>query len=212
MKKVRRFCGMLLLLVVFGLPVLHAQTYDRLWKQVEQAQKKSLPQTVIKLADEIYRKGEREQNAPQMLKAYLCRETYQQKLAPDSLYSNLANMERWVLAEKDPVNKAILHSLLAREYADLMQANRRALSSRTLLDVDEAPGDIREWSIGQFVDRIDEHARASLQDSVRLLEISSEKYIPFVVLEEGSRFYRHDLYHLLASRAVSTYGILTWIL
>lgn len=149
---------------------------------------KSLPQTVIKLADEIYRKGEREQNAPQMLKAYLCRETYQQKLAPDSLYSNLANMERWVLAEKDPVNKAILHSLLAREYADLMQANRRALSSRTLLDVDEAPGDIREWSTGQFVDRIDEHGRASLQDSVRLLEISSEKYIPFVVLEEGSRF------------------------
>lgn len=208
MKKVRRFCGMLLLLVVFGLPVLHAQTYDRLWKQVEQAQKKSLPQTVIKLADEIYRKGEREQNAPQMLKAYLCRETYQQKLAPDSLYSNLANMERWVLAEKDPVNKAILHSLLAREYADLMQANRRALSSRTLLDVDEAPGDIREWSTGQFVDRIDEHGRASLQDSVRLLEISSEKYIPFVVLEEGSRFYRHDLYHLLASRAVSTYGLL----
>ena len=209
MKKVRRFCGMLLLLVVFGLPVLHAQTYDRLWKQVEQAQKKSLPQTVIKLADEIYRKGEREQNAPQMLKAYLCRETYQQKLAPDSLYSNLANMERWVLAEKDPVNKAILHSLLAREYADLMQANRRALSSRTLLDVDEAPGDIREWSTGQFVDRIDEHGRASLQDSVRLLEISSEKYIPFVVLEEGIRFYRHDLYHLLASRAVSTYGLLT---
>ena len=147
MKKIQRFCSLLLLLAVFGLSAVHAQSYEKLWKQVEQVQKKSLPQTVIKLTDEIYRKGEREQNAPQMLKAYLCRETYQQSLTPDSIYSNFRNMERWVLTEKNPVSKAILHSLLAREYADFMQDNRRALLSRTLLDVDEAPGDIREWSI-----------------------------------------------------------------
>ncbi len=205
MKKIQRFCTMLLLLAVFGLPALHAQSYDKLWKQVEQAQKKSLPQTVIKLTDEIYRKGEREQNAPQMLKAYICRETYQQGLTPDSLYSSLKYMERWAQSEVNPVNKAILHSLLACEYADLMKQNRRALLSRTLLDVDEEPGDIREWSISQFVDKIDEHSRASLQDSVRLLETSAEEYVPFTVLEDGSRFYRHDMYHLLGGRAVSVY-------
>lgn len=205
MKKIQRFCTMLLLLAVFGLPALHAQSYDKLWKQVEQAQKKSLPQTVIKLTDEIYRKGEREQNAPQMLKAYICRETYQQGLTPDSLYSSLKYMERWAQSEVNPVNKAILHSLLACEYADLMRQNRRALLSRTLLDVNEAPGDVREWSISQFVDKIDEHSRASLQDSVRLLETSAEKYVPFTVLEDGSRFYRHDMYHLLGGRAVSAY-------
>jgi hypothetical protein len=47
MKQIQRFCSMLLLLAVFGLPALRAQSYDKLWKQVEQAQKKSLPQTVI---------------------------------------------------------------------------------------------------------------------------------------------------------------------
>lgn len=197
---------MLLLLAVFGLSAVHAQSYEKLWKQVEQAQKKSLPQTVIKLTDEIYRKGEREQNAPQMLKAYLCRETYQQSLTPDSVYSNFRNMERWVLTEKNPVSKAILHSLLAREYADFMQDNRRALLSRTLLDVNEAPGDIREWSINQFVSKIDEHSRASLQDSLELLKMSAEKYVPFTILEDGSRFYRHDMYHLLVSRAISSYN------
>lgn len=206
MKKIQRFCSLLLLLAVFGLSAVHAQSYEKLWKQVEQAQKKSLPQTVIKLTDEIYRKGEREQNAPQMLKAYLCRETYQQSLTPDSVYSNFRNMERWVLTEKNPVSKAILHSLLAREYADFMQDNRRALLSRTLLDVNEAPGDIREWSINQFVSKIDEHSRASLQDSLELLKMSAEKYVPFTILEDGSRFYRHDMYHLLASRAISSYN------
>lgn len=67
--------------------------------------KKSLPQTVIKLADEIYRKGRQEQNAPQMLKAYICRETYQEGLTPDSLYSSLKYMESWAQSERNPVNK-----------------------------------------------------------------------------------------------------------
>ena len=35
----------------------HAQSYDRLWKQVEQAQQKSLPQTVVRLTCEIYQKA-----------------------------------------------------------------------------------------------------------------------------------------------------------
>ena len=205
MRRIQRICSILLLLVALGLPALHAQTYDKLWKEVEQAQKKSLPQTVIKLADEIYRKGEREQNVPQMLKAYICRETFQERLTPDSLYSSLKHMELWAQSEKNPVNKAILHSLLACEYADLMKKNRRALLSRTLLDVDEAPGDVREWSAAQFVDKIDKHSRASLQDSIRLLDVSAAKYVPFTVLEDGSRFYRHDMYHLLADRAVSVY-------
>lgn len=204
MKAIQRICS-ILLLVTFGALALHAQTYDKLWKQVEQAQKKSLPKTVIKLADEIYRKGRQEQNAPQMLKAYICRETYQEELTPDSLYSGLKYMESWAQSEKEPVSKAVLHSLLAREYAELMQKDRRTLLSRTLLDVDEVPEDVREWSISQFVDKIDGYIRASLQDSIRLLDTSAEKYVPFVVLEDGSRFYGHDMYHLLVSRAIDTY-------
>lgn len=204
MKAIQRICS-ILLLVTFGALTLHAQTYDKLWKQVEQAQKKSLPKTVIKLADEIYRKGRQEQNAPQMLKAYICRETYQEELTPDSLYSSLKYMESWTQSEKEPVSKAILNSLLAREYAELMQKDRRTLLSRTLLDVDEVPEDVREWSISQFVDKIDGHIRTSLQDSIRLLDTSAEKYVPFVVLEDGSRFYGHDMYHLLVSRAIDTY-------
>ena len=205
MRVIQRICSILLLLVTFGASALYAQTYDKLWKQVEQAQKKSLPQTVIKLADEIYRKGRQEQNAPQMLKAYICRETYQEGLTPDSLYSSLKYMESWAQSERNPVNKAILHSLLAYEYADLMRKNHRVLLSRTLLTVDEVPEDIREWSISQFVDKIDRCNRASLQDSIRLLNTSAEQYVPFVVLEDGSRFYGHDMYHLLVSRAVDAY-------
>lgn len=84
MKRFQKKCTLFLLLIGLGLSALHAQSYDKLWKQVEQAQKKSLPQTVIKLTGEIYQKAEKEKNAPQMLKATIYRDTYQEKLTPDS--------------------------------------------------------------------------------------------------------------------------------
>lgn len=194
-----------LLLLMWNLLMLHAQTYDKLWKEVELAQEKSLPQTVVKLTDGIYRKAQKEQNAPQLLKAYVCREQYKERLTPDSLYTRLKDMERWVRREKSPVNKAILHSLLAYDYAGLMEANRYNRSKITPLEADTPLDDIRMWGIIQFMDKIHEHATASLHDSLRLLEASAEAYAPFVVTEEGSRFYRHDMYHLMGTRAVSVY-------
>ena len=38
-----------------------------------------------------------------------------------------------------------------------------------------------------------------------MLNTSAEQYVPFVALEDGSRFYGHDMYHLLVSRAVDAY-------
>lgn len=68
--KIRQIC-MVVLLWLGVIPAVQAQSFDKLWKEVEQAGKKSLPKTVIKLTDEIYRKGEKEKNSAQMLKAYM---------------------------------------------------------------------------------------------------------------------------------------------
>lgn len=186
---------------------MKAQSYDKLWKQVEQAEEKSLPQTVIQLTDQIYRKGLEERNAGQMLKAYICREAWQENLTPDSLYTRLPRLEQWARSETDAVTRSILYSLLAGEYADFMQANRRALRDRTEVDDEMEGEDIRLWTARQFVRRIDDCCTEALRDSVALLEASAKDYVPLVELEDGSRFYGHDLYHLLSRRAVDAYGM-----
>ena len=66
MNKIRSFFTLLLLMIGLCLSTLQAQSYNSLWKQVEQAQKKSLPQTVVKLTGQIYRKAEQEKNVPQI--------------------------------------------------------------------------------------------------------------------------------------------------
>ena len=211
MKITKKLGSFLLLLWVTSMNLMWAQSYDKLWKQVEQAGKKGLPQTVIQLTDQIYEKGLQEHNAGQMLKAYVCRETYQERLTPDSLYTRLPQLEQWARSEKDAVNRAILYSLLAGDYADFVQRNRSALSNRTEVEGEMSGEDIRLWTARQLVDRIDACCTEALRDSAALLAVSAEQYVPFVELEEGSRFYGHDLYHLLAGRAVDTYRTVeTW--
>ena len=194
-------------LLVIGLCLtggMQAQTYEKLWKQVKQAQEKSLPQTVVKLTDDIYRKALAEKNSPQLLKAYLCRTAFQERLTPDSLYTRLNEMEQWVATEADETDRAILHSLLASEYAEYWQSNRHAIAARTDLVTDNQPADIREWTARQFVEQTDRHSLASTANVDLLLKTSTDAYVPFVEQGEQSAYYSHDLYHLLARRAIST--------
>ena len=200
--KIRQIC-MMVLLWLGVIPATQAQTFDKLWKDVEQAQKKSLPKTVIKLTDEIYQKGEKEKNSAQMLKAYMWRMKNQEALTPDSFYVGLKGLEQWAKQTDKPMDRAILHSLIAGIYADYAARNQWQLRRRTEI-VGETPStDMREWTANMFVEKVRTNTKEALADSVLLLKTSSRTYIPFVELGETSEYYHHDMYHLLASRAIS---------
>lgn len=186
-----------------------AQSYEKLWKQVEQAQKKSLPQTVVNLTGEICQKALAEKNSPQLLKAYLCRAAFQERLTPDSLYTRLNEMEQWAATETNETDRAILHSILASEYAGYWQNNRRVIAARTDLATDKQPADVHEWTPRQFVEKVDAHALALTHDVDRLIKTSTDGYQPFVEQGEQSAYYSHDLYHLLARRAISALKSMT---
>lgn len=194
------------------IPAMQAQTFDQLWKQVEQAQKKSLPQTVIKLTGEIFQKGEKEKNSPQMLKAYMFRMRYRDELTPDSLYTSVKGLEQWAQQTDKPMDRAILHSLLAGIYADYAENNQWQLRRRTEI-VGEAPAaDMREWTANMFVDKVSANVKESLADSALLLKTSARTYIPFVELGATSEYYHHDMYHLLASRGIDALERITTLL
>lgn len=201
--KIKQIC-MMVLFWLGVIPAVQAQTFDKLWKEVEQAQKKSLPKTVIKLIDGIYQKGEKEKNSAQMLKAYMWRMKTQEVLTPDSFYVGLKGLEQWAKRTDQPMDRAILHSLIAGIYADYASNNQWQLRQRTEI-VGEAPStDMREWTANMFVEKVRTNVKEALADSVLLLKTSSRSYIPFVELGETSEYYHHDMYHLLASRGIES--------
>ena len=199
--KIKQMC-MLVLLWLGVIPAMQAQTFDKLWKEVEQAEKKSLPQTVIKLTGEIYQKGEMEKNSPQMLKAYMWRMKYRDMLTPDSLYTGLQELKQWAKQADKPMDRAILHSLIAGMYADYAANNQWQLRQRTEIAGEAPSADMREWTANMFVEKVRTNVKEAMADSVLLLNTSSRTYIPFVELGETSEYYHHDMYHLLASRSI----------
>lgn len=72
---------------------LHAQTYDKMWKEVEQLQKKDLPQSVVSASMKIYDKAKAERDVPQMMKAYLTAMQYRTLVTPDSLETDMKELE-----------------------------------------------------------------------------------------------------------------------
>ncbi|MDR1879807.1 MAG: alpha-2-macroglobulin [Tannerellaceae bacterium] len=174
------------------------QTYDALWKQVEQAKKKSLPQTAMRLTEEIFRKAEAEKNSGEMLKAFTERSLCRGQVTPDSFYVDLERMEEWVEASGVPADRAILHGLLADQYATFAASNRWQLGGHAEI-AGNPPADIRQWSGNMFRQKIVDHTRQALEEPALLLNtITTVSYTPFLTKGDASDYFGHDLFHLLS--------------
>ena len=103
-----RYYSLIVLLVMSVLAPMQAQTYDKMWKELEVLERKDLPQSVISEAMKIYDKAKAEQNVPQMMKAYLTAMQYRSLLMPDSLKVDMKGLEQWASQTGSVEDKAIL--------------------------------------------------------------------------------------------------------
>ena len=160
---------------------MQAQTYDNLWKELEVLERKDLPKSVISEAMKIYDKAKAEQNVPQMMKAYLTAMQYRSLLTPDSLKVDMNGLEQWASQTGSMEDKAILYSILGEM---------------------TMPADVKK-GLG--------YLQASLKDKDRLLLIPVEKLRPMVrVGETSKRYFRDNLYNLLARRAIQIMQQYRW--
>lgn len=181
------------------------QSYASMWKQLNEAERRDLPQTVIEIAGRIAEKATLEKQAGQLFKATLWKEHYQQQLTPDSLLPAIRRMEQWANEEKDEVSCSLLHHMLATQYANCLQAESYRIGQRTELLPEEVTDDFRTWSRGVFLSVIERHLRTSLSNPEQLMQVNSSVYYPLVKQQKGSDWYGHDLYHLLARRTIDLY-------
>lgn len=173
----------LMCLLLMGMSsVMQAQSYETLWKKVEELEKKDLPQSVVEAARNIYVKAEQKKDVPQMMKAFLTMTTYRGTVSPDSLQIDLRKLEEWASSpESQKQDRAVLYSILG----EIMIQN------------DFAKGD--------------SCLKCSLKDSLFLMEYNAEKFVPLVKIGETSRRYlRNNLYELLARRAIQLWKQNSW--
>ena len=176
-----RYLSLIVLLVMSVFAPMQAQTYDNLWKELEVLERKDLPKSVISEAMKIYDKAKAEQNVPQMMKAYLTALQYRSLLTPDSLKVDMNGLEQWASQTGSVEDKAILYSILGE----------MTMSA----DVKKGLG----------------YLQASLKDKDRLLLVPVEKLRSMVRVGEASkRYFRDNLYNLLARRAIQIMQQYRW--
>lgn len=176
-----RYLSLIVLLVMSVFAPMQAQTYDNLWKELEVLERKDLPKSVISEAMKIYDKAKAEQNVPQMMKAYLTAMQYRSLLTPDSLKVDMNGLEQWASQTGSVEDKAILYFILGE----------MTMSA----DIKKGLG----------------YLQASLKDKDRLLLVPVEKLKPMVRVGEASkRYFRDNLYNLLARRAIQIMQQYRW--
>ena len=161
---------------------LQAQSYDQLWKKVNQLANDDLPQSAIVEAQRIYDKAKAERNVPQMMKAHLMVITFRGHISPDSIPVDVKGLEEWAESpELEAHEKAVLYSILGGVH------------------------------IYDDFEKGDRFLKLSLQDSLALINYPAGKMVPMVRSMETSRMYMDDnLLDLLARRAIEYWKKYQW--
>ena len=155
---------------------LLGQTYKDLWKQVEQAQNKDLPQTAISHLEKIEKKAQTEKAYGQLMQSALLHAKLMAEVAPDSLAPAVARLEQEEQqAQGNPVLQAVYDAVLSQIY----------LRNRQLGE---------NWKACS-----DDYRTKALAHPDLLAQTKAETYDPFVVKGKHSTMFNDDLLSVVGS-------------
>ncbi len=170
----------ILFAVLLALPTTTlADSYEKLWKQVETAGQKDLPKTQIELLQKIADKAEKEGNYGQLLEAKVRMVSAKTIVSPDSLAPALAQIEaEAALKEKaDPATASVYYAVLGAAYRDMGRAY----------------ADSKSKSEAFFA--------KAMSDPKLLASKTALAYKPFVMQGNDSKVFNNDLLSLIGYEA-----------
>ena len=169
-----------LLLFIFAslnMLTVFSQSYNDLWKQVDQAEEKDLPKTQIEILEKIVSKATKEKAYGHLLAAEFKKAGLQTSITPDSLQSEIAQIESQMSESNDSVLKAVYCAVLGKIYSG-------------------------NASLGRQHDKIGADYFAKALANPELL--ASQQYtgfIPMITKRSDSEIFNHDLLHVIGMEA-----------
>jgi uncharacterized protein YfaS (alpha-2-macroglobulin family) len=180
--------------------------YEEAWKKVEENDQKALPQSALKIVNEIYKHAKEEKNTGQQVKAIIHQMKFADYKEDDAFVLNLDRIKEELKTAAFPV-KPLLHSMLAEMYWQYYESNRWKFGQRSALSEEVEQNDIQTWSLDKIVQETMTHYEASLKDKEKLQSGALKEYDE--ILSNGNadgRKIRATLYDFLAYRAIDFYS------
>lgn len=174
---------LVLLLFIIALFQVKAQNnrYDALWKEVDVCIEKDLPESAAQKASQIYKLAQREQNVPQMLKAWLTLMGQHEMRNPDSWSNNVKELERWEMTETDAVKRSVVAMVLASSY------------------------------IGKDIEKALHYINRVIENKTLLLKVDAAQFEPIVETRNTSlKYWHNNLFDLLANESIEMLKSRQW--
>lgn len=159
------------------------------------------PRTALAEARKTYEQALKKKNSPLLIKSIILQIKYQSLIDQDSIPTLLSNLESLTATSNNPVEKSILHSLLAELYKSYY-INRAFEINRQTPISGYTPEDMKIWTGNIFIEKIFQHIEASLKPSKELIATNSLQYKDILILGKDSREFSPTLYDLLVYRSI----------
>ncbi len=202
MKKVGILTAIILFIV--GSSVCLAGTRDALWTQVQDAISKGLPQTAIKLLDQIIPGALADQAWAEATKAICMKIAQNGRIQGGKAEEMIVQLQAEIAAAPEPM-KPVMEAVLGHWYWQYFQQNRWRFMQRT--QTAEPPGaDITTWDLATILAEIDKHFTLALA-AEQILKATPIGVWDFLI-EKGTvpDTYRPTLYDFLVFDALSFYS------
>ncbi len=175
-----------------------------IWKQVDSLAAQGLPQSALKLVNEIYTSSRKLGDMPEFVKSAIYQVRLRSEYEENYMQNYIGETEK-NLSETPVPARQVLHSILADLYWQYYQQNRYRILDQTVLSVSISE-DIATWDAEKFIGKTSEHYLASLNDPELLQSVSLKMYDPILTTAEGSKKFRPTLYDFLAHRAIDFFS------
>ncbi len=170
----------ILLTFLLAIPVgISADSYKKLWNNVDDAAEKDLPKTQMECLQLIIDKATKEASYGNLLKAETQMISVLSTVSPDSILPRIEELEEQVMEYEtsDPALAAVLNTVLGRIYTDNPSLSNDAKSKAA------------------------DFFKKAMADPVMLAKKKALKYEPFVVKGKDSRYFSNDLLSLLGQES-----------
>lgn len=173
--------------------------YEKLWKEVDSLDAKSLPQSALAIVERIYNVATSEDNKPQIVKTIIYKLKYFETLKDSETYK-FDFIKTEIAKSKFPLSN-ILHSILADMYFAYYNQNNWQINERTNVSNPDS-SDITTWTLDRIIQEVEMHYSASLFNEPELCKIPILDYIDILDTAKDSEKLRPYLFDFLAHRAI----------
>lgn len=159
------------------------------------------PKTALAKAEKMYDQALLEKNGPKLIQALTIKIYCKSLIDSESVLPLFLETEELITNLKNPVEKSILHSMLAEYYQDYYNQHAYQINQRTPL-TNFVPEDIKEWSGNLFIEKIFYHALAALEPQTDLEKTPVSSYDLILKTGTDSKLLRPTFYDFLAYRSI----------